>query len=51
MKQAFIDKHKDVKSVDDAIKLWDSTYKGNFETANDESWHWTAFGMAFLGFN
>ena len=49
--KAFKDNHADIKSEIDALALWKNTYKGKFETSNDESWHWTAFGMAFLGFN
>jgi hypothetical protein len=50
IKQAFINNHPDVKCEASALNLWKETYKGKFENANDEAWHWTAFGMAFLNF-
>ena len=48
MVNAFKEAHPDINSQESALKLWDEKYKGHFDTANEDAWHFTAFRMAFL---
>lgn len=48
MAAAFKTAHPNISTIDAAVSLWNSSYSGHFETANDEAYHFTAFRKAFL---